>query len=97
MPAVKPMRSGYSRARYVSFQMAEVAIPRILRMIAKLRPPTKVCLYDGKFGISPALQPERPAGVDPLVLFRTLAINTRVYGRFHAGGAKYGQPHVLRR
>jgi alkylhydroperoxidase family enzyme len=27
-----------------------------------------------------------PAGVDPLVLFRTLAVNTRVYGRFHAGG-----------
>jgi alkylhydroperoxidase family enzyme len=27
-----------------------------------------------------------PAGVDLLVLFRTLAVNTRVYGRFHAGG-----------
>jgi hypothetical protein len=27
-----------------------------------------------------------PGGVDPLVLFRTLAVNTRVYGRFHAGG-----------
>ena len=27
-----------------------------------------------------------PAGVDPLVLFRTLAVNTRVYGRFRAGG-----------
>ena len=73
-------------ARYVSFQMAEVAIPRrvfadILRMIAELRPPPitsdgvvssvvtrlnettgKVCLYDGKFRISPALQPERASG-----------------------------------
>jgi len=27
-----------------------------------------------------------PAGVDPLVLFRTLAINARVYERFRAGG-----------
>jgi hypothetical protein len=27
-----------------------------------------------------------PAGVDPLVLFRTLAVNTRVYERFRAGG-----------
>jgi len=73
-------------ARYVSFQMAEVAILRnvfadILRMIAELRPPPitsdgvvssvvtrltettgKVCLYDIKFRISPALQPERASG-----------------------------------
>jgi alkylhydroperoxidase family enzyme len=27
-----------------------------------------------------------PAGVDPLVLFRTLAVNARVYERFRAGG-----------
>src|SRR5579862_4109052 len=27
-----------------------------------------------------------PAGVDPLVLFRTLAVNGRVYQRFTAGG-----------
>jgi alkylhydroperoxidase family enzyme len=27
-----------------------------------------------------------PAGVDPLLLFRTLAVNTRVYERFRAGG-----------
>jgi hypothetical protein len=27
-----------------------------------------------------------PAGVDPLVLFRTLAVNGRVYQRFNAGG-----------
>ncbi len=27
-----------------------------------------------------------PAGVDPLLLFRTLAVNTRIYERFRAGG-----------
>ena len=27
-----------------------------------------------------------PAGVDPLLLFRTLAVNERVYQRFTAGG-----------
>jgi hypothetical protein len=27
-----------------------------------------------------------PAGIDPLVLFRTLAVNARVYERFRAGG-----------
>jgi alkylhydroperoxidase family enzyme len=27
-----------------------------------------------------------PAGVEPLLLFRTLAVNPRVYERFHAGG-----------
>jgi alkylhydroperoxidase family enzyme len=27
-----------------------------------------------------------PAGIEPLVLFRTLAVNERIYGRFAAGG-----------
>jgi alkylhydroperoxidase family enzyme len=39
---------------------------------------------------SPAIQAAfdaiMPAGVDPLLLFRTVAVNTRVYERFHAGG-----------
>ena len=37
-----------------------------------------------------------PAGVDPLVLFRTLAVNTRVYGRFRAGGLLDRGPLGLR-
>ena len=41
---IKIGAKGVGHARYVSFQMAEVAIPRnvfadILRMIAELRPP----------------------------------------------------------
>jgi hypothetical protein len=44
--------------------------------IAPLNPPYATDIFDAIM----------PAGVDPLVLFRTLAVNTRVYGRFHAGG-----------
>jgi hypothetical protein len=47
--------------------------------IAPLNPPYAT-------DIQAAFDAIMPAGVDPLVLFRTLAVNTRVYGRFRAGG-----------
>ena len=49
--------------------------------IAPLNPPYAT-------DIQTAFDAIMPAGVDPLVLFRTLAVNTRVYGRFHAGGLR---------
>ncbi len=47
--------------------------------IAPLRPPYSP-------SIQAAFDAIMPAGVDPLLLFRTLAVNTRVYERFRAGG-----------
>jgi alkylhydroperoxidase family enzyme len=37
-------------------------------------------------GIQATFDKIMPAGVDPLVLFRTLAVNERIYQRFTAGG-----------
>jgi alkylhydroperoxidase family enzyme len=55
--------------------MEDLAMPRI----EPLQPP-----YSPE--VQAAFDKIMPPGLDPLVLFRTLAVNGRVYARFNAGG-----------
>jgi alkylhydroperoxidase family enzyme len=56
--------------------------------VKKGRRMTRIAPVDPPYppDIQAAFDAIMPAGVDPLILFRTLAVNARVYERFRAGG-----------